>query len=311
MYLDVAFTARDFHIPKGCRKARLMDFARHHTIQIREVSADEAPIALIETPMITSLQALRLRRSSVLEAPSFPPRTYRWYDAQLWIPMDAKQVAAFNAVLNDPTSPPFGFPSFNRATSEILQDLDDWACQRVIVNNVPHICAEEPYYHIRADTTSAFTAVELRVEYRSSLTDRPTRASFPVIQAEQALARARAVHALVLDDSLRDLGAPELPAVFEVRLPEAIQHNFNPSAQTPTRVQVEMKYTIRAEQAWADEDQGFVLTDGRSVVPHLGFAFIDEINNCLTPISSDIADTLGFFATPAEYGAYWQRDVER
>ena len=313
MYLNVSFLTREEQIPKGCRKPRFVDVTRNHTIQIREVSEDVAPVALVETPTPAGLQTPEDDQSSS-ETPSTLPKVYRWYDRRLWIPMSPEQEDEFTTALHDPATVGRQYAYYGRDASGVILNLDDWARTRLIIDGVPYIETGEPYYHIDLTETFRFSWITLTVDHAPPLRNTPTADKFPITQADQALARARAIHAVLVEQDNRHVPSPELPAVFQVRLPEAVQHCFVPSARTPTRVQVEMQCTIQAAQAWAvdssdDTPDGFRLLDGRRVIPLVALALLDETTGQLTPLSTDDAAALGFVTAPGEYRAYRQREI--
>ena len=313
MYLNVSFSTHEEQIPKGCRKPRLVPVTRSHTIQIHEASEEDAPIAFVETPTPAGLRTQKDDQSSS-EAPDTLPKVYRWYDGRLWIPMSPGQEDEFNTALHNPADIGRHYAYYGRDTSGIICNLDDWARTRLIIDGVAHIEAGEPYYHIDLTETFRFSWITLTIDHAAPLRNGPTADKFPVTQADQALARARAIHAVLIEQDNGHVPLPELPAVFEVRLPEAVQHCFVPSARTPTRVAVEMQCTIQASQAWAvdssdDTPDGFRLLDGRRVIPYVALALLEETTGQLTPLSTDGATALGFVTAPGGYRPYRQREL--
>jgi hypothetical protein len=312
--ISVPISARALQIPKRCRKSRSVDVAHTHTVVIPEIDSEFAPIALVETPVdITAVNSLG---DSELEAsahePRRVPREYRWFDARFWVPMEKEQAAHFHAALASPGSLAHDVANYRRETADVRAALNAWASARLVIDDVPYVEEQEPYYFVECHSSLNYLSIEVAVLHAAPSEDRPRTDCFTVAQADAALRYARAIDEAVRGERRWEVPVPELPSVFDVRLPSALRHSFVPSPRTPTRVSVELKETIRADRAWAvdfreSEYQGFRMPDGRRVVPQVGFALLDPETGATTPLTTAEAEQMGFRVEPDAYRTFWQR----
>ncbi len=239
MKVHVLFAYTETVIPPRCRKPRAVHFADGHTdLEIREVSGAQAPLAI--------------RAQGFLDYDSTRPYTldYRWFDDQLWTSMRSCNAAPRAHVSGGqdfayPSLPDaldlrrkhshgnesylFGYWEDHSAHSrnEVLDGLQGFAQQHLLIDGVLHKPANEPRYVVMTfglGRNHGGTACMVDDGYNGNISK---SRYFSLLEREKAIALATSI-ATQRGDTKNLPIVPHGPS-FEVLIPEAIQ--VRPAAQ--------------------------------------------------------------------------------
>ena len=104
MQLAVSFTAYEMLVPKGCRKPRQVEVVSTMSVHIPELDAAQAPIALVETPMMSGGLGIGAAEDEANEESCCEWRTYQWYNGHFWVPMSPDAEKLFHDFVADPAT---------------------------------------------------------------------------------------------------------------------------------------------------------------------------------------------------------------
>jgi hypothetical protein len=162
MIINVPFEFHRMEIPRRCRRPRAVRYVDTHTVDVREVTGIEAPVAI----KITAPSYLKKYPRGGLKL--------RYYDGKLWTPYDTWRGAKvilpdIPHIKTDISDVRFYSVAWSYATEEDARKLlSDQYDKFLIVDGVVHRVSDEPRYVIHTTGLGhnhGVTGTSIRVEY--------------------------------------------------------------------------------------------------------------------------------------------------
>ena len=206
MIIKVPYKYTESIIPKRCRKPRPVEFKDILSVEVREVSTMDAPVAIIE-------------HDNVLEKESL---AFRWFDNRLWT-----NVSTFRPHDGKYKNIHDYFKSHSYVTKEkVIQQIEECANSNILINHKIFHPAGEPRYVIMTfglGCNHGGTALMTDYSYNSNIHH---ARYYRIDQRQEAIAESERI-ALSRGDT-KDV--PITPhSNFEILIPEAIR--LNPVAE--------------------------------------------------------------------------------
>jgi len=200
MKLTIPYSYTESVIPKRCRKPRDVRFDSSLDIDIREVSENDAPVAIIEH------ESLR----------EDDPLYFRWFDGKLWTNSSTFRRAdgLYGEAIN------YFRSDWYKTQSEVIDQLNECADRIIIINGQTFQTAGEPRYVVMTfglGCNHGGTALTVDHSYNSNIGK--TR-YYRIDQREEAILEAERV-ATSRGDSKNVPIHPH--AYFDILIPESIQ----------------------------------------------------------------------------------------
>lgn len=226
MKTQIRYSYTESQIPKGCRKPR--NVRLHDTVEatVREITADQAPIAIVA-------------KFDELGMPQEVP--YRWFEGKLWTSMQmyAARPRGYTSRqddwdhrklpdqldLSDEASRSSGYyfgldAPWGCPRDEAIQVIESQLADHLLIDGVPHRVATEPRYVVMTFGLSGNhggTSIHVTDYFNDNI---KAESYFSLLETKQALAYATNVAKERGDTESLPIKIEEQ---FEVRIKEAIQ----------------------------------------------------------------------------------------
>lgn len=215
MNVNINFEYTEMVVPKRCRKLRPMAFQGEYTTEIREVTAEQAPVAIIERD-----NHCVFKKGIVVE--------YRWFDNQLYTRFDLtswdRDGNNPRYKYNTPDTEGYNYSYWKGCLNleKRIADIKEWSEQFLYIDGVLYLKHGEPRYVVMTyglGCNHGGTSLSVDYYYNPNISH---TAYFPLTKREEAIKSAKKTALNRGDDKSVPI---KLYHKFEILIPEAIQVN--------------------------------------------------------------------------------------
>lgn len=220
MKVTIPYHYTETMVPYRCRKPRPVEFDDGElTVEIREVTASEAPVAISEI-------AQGINKGATVD--------YRWYDGKLYVDQKLTAHDRFRELKHNPfwqydTPDAKGYHGRSygsKSKVEREEDIIKWSERFLYVDGILYVTHGEPRYVVMTfglGCNHGGTSLSIAYHYNPNIAH---SAYFPLTQREEAI---KAAEATALGRGDNESVPIKVYSDFEIFIPEAIQ--VNPAIQ--------------------------------------------------------------------------------